>query len=635
MRFPLILSSLFFCFISSAQSTYQALSLDETLTKNANAIVRLDEMVIDIASINEMSIQRKKVITVLNKLGNSYAAAYVGYDDATKVKDIYMIVYDKTGKEIEKFKKKDFNDASAVDGSTLYSDSKVKYHPYMAIEYPYTVELNYTITTANTGEIQSVWPFALDFQVSTEKSKLVINYAQVNLKPAIKEKNFENIMYSNNSTDSRISYEATNLAALKMEYNCPAFAQIAPHLLIRPINFHYEGYDAKINDWNDLGIWMYKNLLTGRDELSTKTIEIVKNLVKDATDDLEKAKIVYQYVQENTRYISVQVGIGGIQPISAIEVDRVKYGDCKGLSNYTMALLKSVGVTSYYVHVEAGNDKISFEDNFPNLAQGNHVILAIPYNDTYSWIDCTSQIAPFGFIGNFTDDRKVLVIKPDGGEIVSTTSYIDDQNYQKTEANYILNSDGSIEGSVVIESEGSQYDYKYNLEKESEDNIKSFYKNHWETINNLTIKSYGFKNNGDDIKFTESVAIKAKDYASKSGQRLLFSPNIFNRIKNVPPRYRDRKLPFEIQRGFFDEDEYVITLPEGYTLESMPDAVSVASKYGDYEIAIIENDGKIKLNRKLAIKKSINSKDDYEGYRNFLKKISKSDASKIVLKPSL
>ena len=79
---------------------------------------------------------------------------------------------------------------------------------------------------------------------------------------------------------------------------------------------------------------------------------------------LEKAKIVYRYVQDNTRYISVQVGIGGIQPIAAIEVDELKYGDCKGLTNYTQALLDIAGVESFYTIVQAGKEIVDFDSDF-------------------------------------------------------------------------------------------------------------------------------------------------------------------------------------------------------------------------------------------------------------------------------
>ncbi|MGI9550663.1 MAG: DUF3857 domain-containing protein [Aurantibacter sp.] len=617
------------------EGIYQAVLLDKTLTENADAVVRSDELIVDLESRNEMVVKRRKIVTVLNKKGNAHAVAYVGYDEGRKVKDIQATIYSASGKELDKIRESKFKDISAVDGSTLYSDSRYKYFHYTPAQYPYTLELTYEIRTRNTGEIRPLWPFLPDFMVSTQNSKIQINYQSPALKPVIKEMNLARVDVAKSETSTSITYEAKNIAAIKKESLCPGFIKIAPHIKIRPVEFQYGGYNAKINDWNDLGRWMHENLLSGRDELSSVTKDRVLALVKDVTDDLEKAKIVYKYVQDNTRYISVQVGIGGIQPISAVEVDRVKYGDCKGLSNYTKALLEVVGVKSYYTHVEAGRDKVDFDDEFPDLAQGNHVILAIPYGNRYYWIDCTSQIHPFGFIGDFTDDRKVLIIKPDGGEIATTTSYIDEQNYQKTTGTYSLQNDGSIKGDLTINTQGVQYDNHFGLEKQPKEEISKYYKNYWDNINNLNVKSYSFQNNRESIVFTEKVSIEAANYASKSGDRILFAANAFNKNKYLPKRYRSRKLPFEIQRGFLDEDEVAIVLPEGYEIEAVPEAIEIENKFGSYSSKYEESQDGIILKRKLFIKSGTYPNIEYGAYRDFMKDISKWDSSKIVIKSDL
>ena len=77
----------------------------------------------------------------------------------------------------------------------------------------------------------------------------------------------------------------------------------------------------------------------------------------------EKAKKIYQFVQDKTRYISVQVGIGGWKPFNTSEVDKLGYGDCKALTNYTMSLLKAAGVTSNYCVVYGGDDIMSLEED--------------------------------------------------------------------------------------------------------------------------------------------------------------------------------------------------------------------------------------------------------------------------------
>lgn len=633
--FFLLFSFLLTAELSAQDQNYQSLVLDKNLTSNADAILRSDEFVIDLISRDAMRQRRKKVITVLNKKGNRFAFCAVGYDNGRKIKDVEALVYDASGKQVVKIKENKFKDVSAVDGSTLYSDSRYKSYSYTPTQYPYTIVLTYETETKNTGELRSQWTFLNDFKISTEKSSITINFHTPDLKPEIKEMNLEGLGIEKKEGSRSISYEAQHIPAMRNESMSPSFIDFAPYIKIRPVKFQYEGYDANISDWNDLGMWMHTNLLAGRDALPEATKDRVKALVQGVDDDLEKAKIIYKYVQENTRYISVQVGIGGIQPISAIEVDRLKYGDCKGLSNYTKALLKTVGVEAYYTHVEAGKEKVDFDEEFPDLAQGNHVILAIPYRNKYHWVDCTSQIHPFGFIGDFTDGRRAFIIKPDGGEIVATTSYLNEENYQSTKGQYAMHEDGSISGTIDIQTKGIQYDNRFGLEEQSEEKITKHYKNYWDNINNLNIKAYKFNNNRDTIVFNENVSVAAVNYASKSGDRMLFAANAFNNHNYIPKRYRSRKLPFQIQRGFLDKDEIVIKLPNGYEIEALPDNIHVENNFGSYTSSYEKVSGEIIYRRMFLIKHGKYPNTEYEAYRKFMKDVSKWDTSKIVIRKDI
>ena len=623
----------FFQLVKAQDSNYQSLLITPNLTKNANAVVRLDEMNIHIISKTKMTVALKRVVTVLNKYGANSTHTYIGYDDDRKINSLQAIVYNQLGKQIDKFREKDFTDVRAVDGSTLYSDSRVKYLDYTAISYPYTVEFTYEYTTSNTGELSPSWYFLDGFYTSMEKSKYTVIYDSEDLKPEIKEVNIEGVDVKKTVNPGISTYVASNIVALKKESLSPSFTKIAPKLLIRPVNFTYGGYYASIHNWQDLGKWMYSKLLVDRDELPESTKDVIRSLTKDATTDIEKARIVYKYVQENTRYISVQVGIGGMQPIAAIDVDRVKYGDCKGLSNYTMALLDVVGVTAYYTHVEAGNDKVDFEKDFASLADGNHVILAVESNGKYYWIDCTSQIHPFGFLGDFTDGRLVHVIKPDGGELVQTQAYVNEDNYQKTNANVVLSNNGDLSADLELVTKGIQYDNRFSLEVKNFDDVHKHYKSYWSYINNLNVGKYSFNNNVDDIAFTEKLGVKATNYASISGERILFVPNVFNKNNNVPDRVRTRKLPFEVQRGYLDEDEFVISIPSDYKVEAMPNATNVDNEFGTYKtsLQLSVDEMSITYKRTLLIKEGFYSKEKYNSYRDFRKKISLTDNAKIVL----
>ncbi|MGW9685428.1 DUF3857 domain-containing protein [Flagellimonas sp. 2504JD1-5] len=630
MRF---LTFCFFLLVScfSFSQKFKFSEIPPELLQNADAVARIDAMDIQVEALDKMTHITQLAITVLNKDGDNFARTRAFYDKEKKIKNIEAFVYDAEGNEIEHIKRKDFRDIAAVDGFSLYLDDRLLFYRYVPIQYPYTVEFICEVETSDTGVVPQ-WYFISGYGISVEQSRYSISYPSQDLKPVVVENNLSDLVFDKKEENNNITYTSNNITALKGESLSPPFNTFCPKLSVRLPNFHYKGYNAKIDNWKEMGLWIDKNLLSGRTNLEEGTIAKAKELVKDVDDDLEKAKIIYQYVQDHTRYISVQIGIGGFQPISAIEVDEVKYGDCKGLSNYTKALLEAVGVESYYVVVQAGNTKVDFTDDFADLAQGNHAILTIPYKGKYYWIDCTSQVHPFGFIGDFTDDRKVLVVKPEGGEIVKTTAYLNEDNHQNIVSQYQVLADGSIQGDVTIETQGVQYDNRFGIKGRSKEDIITHYREFWGNINGLEIDDYNFTNNKEEVVFTEKVNIRAVDYASKNGDDLIIPVNAFNNNGYVPTRYRNRKLPFRIQRGFLDEDECIIELPKNFSVGQLPQKITKTTKFGSYEAEVTKQaDNKLLYKRRLLVLKGDYPKEEYNSYRTFRRFVAKNDNLKLII----
>ncbi|MFN0728055.1 DUF3857 domain-containing protein [Polaribacter gochangensis] len=632
---PKILLLVLVCIVqlSFAQKIeYSSILIPAELLKNANAVVRNNATTIDVYSTDEMTVKVDRVVTVLNKLGNGKVGAYIGYDDNSKIAKLSAKIYDAAGREIKKVSKNKFVDVSAFDGGTLYSDSRVKYLDYTPISYPYTVHLQYEYNTSSTGFLQN-WSPLEGYLVSIENNSYVVNLN--NGKIRVKELNFEGYEIEKSVSESKVFYSVKNISAIKNESLSPSLTAYKPKALVALNNFKTDGVDGYYTNWDEFGRWMYSSLLDGRGIVDGATKIKILDLVKGVEDPIEKAKIVYNFMQNKTRYISVQVGIGGIQPIPANEVDNVGYGDCKGLTNYTKALLDIVGVTSYYTHVEANSfEPVSFEKDFASLEQGNHVILNIPNNGNDIWLECTSQVTPFGFLGDFTDDRDVLVITPEGGVLKRTTSYKNEQNLQKTNATIVLKANGSLKADVLIKSEGTQYGSKYELETLNLKEQKNFYKsNLWSYNNNTTIDEIEFTNDKDSIVFTEKIAATIKDYSSMSSDKILFRVNVFNRNNNTPKRYRNRVLPLKIRRGYKDVDEYTITLPVGYKIDGvLMNEKKIENKFGFYSISLEKvNETQIKYKRTLLIKEGTYPKEDYKTYRTFRRTISKYDNLRIAL----
>ena len=347
-------------------------------------------------------------------------------------------------------------------------------------------------------------------------------------------------------------------------------------------------------------------------------------------DPEEKAKIVYEYVQGKVRYISVQIGIGGFKPMLANDVDNLSYGDCKALTNYTAALLNEINIDAYHVLVYA--DRKRDLDSLVASPEGNHMILYVPIGEKDIWLECTSQDAPFGEIGDFTDDRDVLVITPDGGMIKHTKVYDAKESSQKIIGNYSVESNGHIEAEIEVIYRGTQFDTHLGIESSNQKDKEKLYKEFWDNINNITLSSIDVKNNKKEGQFEEQVSFTATNYGAISGDRMIIPLNAFNVIETAPKRVRNRKLPVDVSRGFYDVDEVLIKLPTDYTIEAIANDVAVETKYGSYTMTVEKIDEtNLKYTRKFLLNSGDYPKEEYEHYRNFWRKVVKSDKSKIVL----
>jgi len=600
------------------------------LRENANAVVRDNSIEITIEDIDKMVVSKRKVVTVLNKLGNTDAKIVEYYDNDTKITRLSAIIYDTFGNQIKKFKERDFLDVSAVSGGTLYSDSRVKYIDYTPISYPYTIVFESTYKTSSTGFVPSWFPIN-GYYISVEKSQYKLNNLK-KIKARKKEKSFDGYSIEDKSNEFDFNYILTNQKAIEYENQSPNSIDFMPYLMVGVNSFALKNVIGKADNWLEFGKWRYDYLKNGNDELSEEIKQKALKLVENIEDPIEKAKIIYQFMQNRTRYISVQEGIGGWKPIPANQVDKVGYGDCKGLTNYMKALLDAVGVQSHYSVIWAGNEKRSIEKDFFGM-QGNHVILNLPHEGKDIWLECTSQTTPFGFLGDFTDDRDVLVITPEGGIIKRTAIYKDEVNLQTINGEIELTASGDVKGKIKRVSKGIQYDNKSYLDGYTDEELIKNYKSRvWSYNNNLEVDAFELNNDKENIIFTEDLELSIKNFASINENDFLFRVNIFNRESFVPKRYRKRKLPLKIRRGYKDVDEYTVKIPDTYKIEYLPEPKELSTKFGTYTISFKQIDETtFSYKKEILIIEGTHPKEEYKKYRSFRRSIAKYENLRIAL----
>lgn len=628
MKNSFLILSLFLVSIVQAQEDYSIANLDLDLLQKSNSVIISQAIVFEIDKYNSMTFTEDKVITILNEEGLSALDAHAFYDKSTKIKNLRVSVYNTFGAELQKFKEKEFIDVSAVGSVSLYGDNRVKYLDYTPASYPVTIHIEKEIKTSNTAFIRSFQPIQNYYQAVKESTYKIINNSGETLRSHFND--YSETIKKKQLNENTVLYSVENLEAIPREVYSPSLESFTPQVMFALNRFELEGEEGQASNWKEFGKWQYENLLQGLDELPESTVKEIQLLTAHLQTDREKAEVVYEYVQNNTRYISVQIGIGGWKPISAEEVDAKKYGDCKGLTNYTKALLSAVGVESNYCVVQAGSEIEDLEEEFTSM-QGNHVILSIPQeNEENIWLECTSQDIPFNFLGTFTDNRRVLAVKSTGGEIIRTPVYSEEDNYQLTTATITL-SDYSIHADVKISSKGSQYDGKYRLEKVNPKGVKSHFNSYWNYLKELKIEDYKFVNHKDKVTFEEFVTLRSDNYLKLYGDDIIMDVNPFNKFENNIPNYTERKTPFVIERGFVDQDEFVFNI-EGLAVGTGLDDINFDSEFGSYKLHFEVKDQKLIVKRFLKLNKNNYEKSNYEAFVNFFSTIKKYDNTKISLK---
>ena len=612
-----------------ANSRYPASDIPEKLKKNANVVIRLDQNIFEIKSIDKAVETTKQVFTIFNKKGDEFAELVFPYDKLSKVSNIRATVYDKNGSKIRDLKKSDLIDFG-YSSYSLYDDSRYKVADLRTDQYPYTVEYSYTTNYKFLYFIPN-WRVYSGSKVSVEKSIFTVK-APKEYKP--RYRNLGADQYFSESEIGEMSilkWELDNFEAPGRELYSKSSDDLYPTAYISPSVFEYDGYRGDMSTWDGVAAWQNK-LNSGRGELPLETIQKVRELTIGFSTRAEKVKAVYEYMQERTRYVSIQLGIGGFQPFEASVVDEAGYGDCKALSFYTQSLLEAIDINAHYTWVYGGRNPPKIIPDFPN-DNFNHIILCVPDEQDTIWLECTSQTNPFGYLGTFTGDRDVLVITDDGGKIVHTPSFTANENLQVTEGTITLDELGNGIAKFDRKCSGTQYENISHLVREGEEEQKKWLYKRLD-ITNFEISKVEVKKEGDmNPTATLSMDIGIRNFASVSGTRMFLAPNLGNKYKYVPPKADERKNEVVLKTSFKDEDIFEYTIPEGFRLEYGFDPKVIQSEFGEYKssVEIDPETNTIKYARSFKMKKGIYPAESYNDLVKFLKKVSKADKAKIVL----
>lgn len=611
--------------------SYPVASIDSTLKKDAWAVCRDYRSEFEIFNYGKAVHRIHKVITVLSEKGEHFGDVVLPYNPSMKISSIAGRSLDAQGKTIEKLKNQSISDFNYTSEGAIYDDLRLKKVVFSHTSYPYTIELDYEVEyngLINYPEWQPIVAphYSVEqsfFRISFPDS-ITVRYREFRLPPDSRtEKRIKGYTY--------LEWRIQTIPAFPQEPLSPDLKDITPGVVTAPTKFVYEKTKGSMNTWKEYGQWV-ESLIKGRDLLPSQKQNEIKQLIGYEKDTVQIVRKLYQYMQARTRYVGIQLGIGGFQPFPAETVDKLGYGDCKALSNYMKSLLKVAGIESYYTVAGAGdNNGITLYD-FPTNAQTNHILLFVPLRSDTIWLECTSQTAPFGFLGTFTAGKTALQVTSQGGTLVRTPLLTAEQNSQRSTADITISENGGMKSTVEITSCGYQYENVADLltlsKKEQE---KALYKHF--AIAGLSISDFSIQARKEKIpQLVEVVNLTAPSFAAKTGTRMFIPLNPFNRSNLNLEKVENRRMPVVKVYAYYDRDSIRIHLPKGYLQESLPKSQNITSEFGRYQTKISMQGDQLLYVRELKTNRGTWPKERYAALVNFYEAIEAADKVKLVLK---
>ena len=616
-----------------ATSQYSVKFIPDSLKKNSNVFVWENKLDVEVNE-NSHSITESRTFTILNKESENEAYLLFAYDITNKITSIKGHICDENGIVYKTFSKKDFADVSLTSAATTFSDDRALVYHANYRKFPYTI--NYTLEEKVTSNLSlPSWYILKSFKESVLNSSFSITYpenALIRRKLVNCTEENINLKIFTLKGNTTITASANNIPAIKDEDYAPFLLNVLPFVLFAPSNFTYDKTQGEMTSWKSFGIWLW-NLAKDRQELLPGSKEILSDLLLGCGSKTDTIKVLYKDLQSNTRYVSIQLGIGGWQPFPASEVQQNEYGDCKALSNYMVSLLKNVGIESFMAVIGNGSLKINHLD-FPSLGQTNHVIVCVPSPTDTIWLECTNQQYPFRYIGYGNSNRYALLIKPEGGCLVKTPKINQINNLQLSNINLSIDTLGNGNIKSRITFEGYQISNELALAFSNETDKRSLF------LNKIPISSPQLKELKHKIIERDTASpflihtseIQAPGYSKKAGDSYIFNPNVLNRLTNLP-NGSERTLPIYHSYSYTDIDTITIDIPNEFGIEALPKETNIISKYGQYHTeCIFMNSGKIKYIRKFSRAAGTWPKEEYADFNNFLKSVYKADRYVIVIK---
>jgi hypothetical protein len=557
-------------------------------------------------------------IQINNAAGTEFAEIEIFYSLKNPIKDLSASILDLFGNKIRTLKKKEITTTTAWSGVEFHSDGRLKMFDLIHTNYPYIIKYRYSQTFNDYISIANWYPH-WNPKIKTRKAELVVEIPQ-DTRIHIFQQKVDSALVSYIDNTELFKWELTNYSSFESEPYSPLKQELAPKVIIMPEEFHY-GVDGTAKTWKDFGNWKCE-LIKGLDTLPPSEQMKVHQITDTIKNPVDKIKALYHYLQDNTRYILVSLDKGGLIPYPASYVCDKKYGDCKALSIYMKALLKEIDIQSYYTTVYAGTKPVTINPGFPSH-QTNHIILCVPYEKDTIWLECTSKITPFNYLGSFTQNRLALINRIDNSQLIKTPKQNLSDVLVATKTHITLN---GINGTfkTTARAKGQSFEnYKYFESQYSEKEKQEFLEENDLTDYKIT------QLHRDSAFLTLTLNGKVHALCQSLGSKTLLNPYKPNYTKLTKPE--ERKSDIFVSYPINQCDTVIYEFDKEISDTKGLSMIELKSEFGSYTTNF-EIKGKLLYTyRTFQLKQGRFPRESYPEFYQFYKDIESYDMQKAII----
>lgn len=544
-------------------------------------------------------------------------------------------------KQLEKVKgmfgmKKNYNVGYAIDRSASSSDyfsddSRVKYFNIRFSGYGDVTRVETEKKFYDSKYLTSIY-FHTWFPAKERTIRIVVpDWLQLD----IREFNFADYKITKSKTQEKNStvytYKIQNTPGIKSESRAMGMAYTWPHLVLVVKSFTYDGKTEKgFGDVGDLYNWykyLYAKCVNKPDELKAKVTE----LTTGKSNDIEKVKSIFYWVQDNIRYIAFEDGMAGFIPATAQEVFKTKYGDCKGMANLMTEMLKLAGLEAHMTWI--GTRHIPYDYTLPSLAVDNHCISTVIVGGKEYYLDGTEKYIPFGEYAWRIQGKEVLIGKGDKYDVKKVPLMDKDKNKILTQTTFQLK-DNILKGHVKVTLSGEERTGFHQFYHElPNDDKKKMIDRYLEFGNrNLVVSNVKTSDlNNREIPVTIEGDIDLSNYIITEDKEVYAGIDFFpENLRGIIPD-KDRQQDYALHSAHVMQDETELILPAGYKVVSFP--VAINEKSNDYEVqgSYTVKDNKVTFKKTLSFNTGRIRKADFENWKAFTKKLKDFNSNLILI----